>query len=346
MNKSFLIRTPSYPTELLIRPDILKEETLKKLCKKWGSNIVILADSNLIKLYGKSVAKDLKAEIIEIPTGELAKSRKVKQQIEDHLLRKRYGKETVVIGLGGGSTIDLAGFLASTYMRGLPLILLPTSLLAIVDASIGGKTALDTPHGKNLIGTFYSPKAILADLATLKTLPKNEWHNGFAEIVKIGLVFDIEVFKCKSLPDLIRKSVQAKISIVEQDPLDSGLRRILNFGHTIGHGIEQISNYKMAHGAAVSIGCVAESYLSYFLGYLSRTEFEYIQELYSYTSVKLPATYQRHNLIKAMLHDKKGLRFVHINKIGHAMPFAGEYCATVPRSALLKTLKFMEQHYG
>jgi 3-dehydroquinate synthetase len=235
-------------------------------------------------------------------------------------------------------------------MRGVPLILIPTTLLAIVDAAIGGKTAINTPYGKNLIGTIYYPKAIFADLDMLQTLPEKEWFNGLAEILKIGLIYDTSIWKMAKEnskdPDLILKAIQGKVAIVEQDPTEQALRRILNFGHTIGHALETVSQYEMSHGEAVALGCVVESHLSMRLGHLSEKDFEQIQSIYSLLSLKLPKTYNRAKLLSAMAHDKKKalgeIRFVLIDKIGHAIPFKGAYCQTVTQSGLEATLDWME----
>lgn len=256
----------------------------------------------------------------------------------DKLFKLGADRNTTLIALGGGATTDLVGFVASIYMRGLALILVPTTLLAIVDASIGGKTAIDTPFGKNLIGTFYEPKAIFVDLDTLKTLPEKERFNGLAEITKMALIYD------PSIMGDIEKAIEAKMKIVAQDPLDQGLRRILNFGHTIGHALEAVSDYEMAHGEAVVLGCLAESHLSMRLGYLSEGDFDQIQALYP--PLKLPQGYTRTKFLQALSHDKKkasgAIRFVLIDRIGHALPFDGAYCRAVSLSELEPTLDWME----
>jgi 3-dehydroquinate synthase len=235
-------------------------------------------------------------------------------------------------------------------MRGIPLILIPTTLLAMVDAAVGGKTGVDTSYGKNLIGTFYYPKAIFADLDLLQTLPEKEWFNGLAEILKMGLIRDPVIWemaqKNRKDPDLILKATQGKIDVVEQDPIEQGMRRILNFGHTIGHALETVSHYEMSHGEAVAIGCVVEAHLSMRLGYLSEKDFEQIQEMYSHWPLKLPRGYTQSKLLQAMSHDKKKakgeIRFVLINKIGHAISFEGAYCRTVTLKQLESTLDWME----
>ncbi len=350
------LQQPPVISELYIGHDLIQGDFLIYLCKKYGNKIAIIVDNSLKKLYGTELSKKLSAQLFEIPDGEKGKTREIKQMVEDQMLKAGFGRDTVVIGLGGGATTDLAGFVASTYLRGVPLILIPTSLLAMVDAAIGGKTAVDTSYGKNLIGSFYHPKAIVSDLSTLKTLPENEKINGFAEIIKMGLIFDSEILtfvkNSHSFDVLVTRASKAKIAIVTQDPFDKGLRRILNFGHTIGHALEAISNFTLSHGEAVAIGCIAESYLSVQLGFLSEQQFSQIEMVCKdmFSSAALPNTYERKKLIQSMAFDKKksveGIRFVLIDQIGHAIPFNGEYCRAVKEEDLESTLSYMEQNYA
>lgn len=303
-------------------------------------NAVIITEKNAL-----SIAQKLRNEILLVPSGEKAKTREVKQQIEDQLLEKGFGRDTVIIAVGGGAILDLAGFVASTYMRGVDLILVPTTLLAMVDAAIGGKTAIDTPHGKNLIGTFYHPKMIIADLKTLETLPEKELKNGFSEIYKMGLIADPSIFEETELEELIWKAARAKIDIVERDPTEMGLRRILNFGHTIGHALEACSGYTLAHGEAVAIGCVVESYLSFLMGYLSEEEYLKIEKKFG--PFKLPAIPDFRNTLNFdKKRDKKKVRFVMIEGIGNPLSFNGQYCQSVQDAILESALTKMEQLYG
>lgn len=332
-----IIHPSAIKTEVYLGHDLIQGNLLLDLC---GQNRpLIISDATVSALCC------LNFETICVPNGEKAKTRAVKQQVEDQMLEKGYGRDTVVIGLGGGAILDLAGFVASTYLRGVPLILIPTTLLAMVDAAIGGKTGVDTPLGKNLIGSFYHPRAIVADLNVLKSLPSHEFQNGLSEIFKMGLIADPTIFTCE-LETQVLKAMQAKIGVIQQDPNEKGLRRILNFGHTIAHGLETCSHYTLSHGEAVAIGCVVESYLSYRLGYLSQAGYEYIQTLFQ-SSLKLPKSYDRQHLFKALQFDKKGAyRFVLIDRIGHALPFDGQYCRTVDEKALTDALNEMEKLYG
>lgn len=329
----------------LLQEDLLFEYCFTKRC-------LIISDNKVAALYGNQLGEKLGAEVFEVPIGEQGKTRAVKELIEDQMLAKGYGRETVVIGLGGGAITDLAGFIASTYLRGVSLILIPTTLLAMVDAAIGGKNGVNTPRGKNLIGTIYQPELILSDLDVLKTLPEKEMQNGFSEIYKMGLISDPSIFETAELDELVVKAAEAKIAIAQQDPTEKGLRRVLNFGHTIAHGLEAISDFTFPHGEAVAIGCVTESYLSFQLGYLSKNDYEQIEELYQsrFRFLHLPHSYERGSLLKALAFDKKksasGVRFVLIDQIGRALPFEGQYCRTVEDKDLAAALAKMEQLYG
>ncbi|HSX37309.1 MAG TPA: 3-dehydroquinate synthase [Chlamydiales bacterium] len=342
--KKILIR-PS--TELYIGCNLLIPEVIE-LCN--NLRIVLIADAAIKDLYAVDLAKKIDAELLTIPNGERAKVLETVQNLIDEFCKMGCGRDTLLVALGGGVTTDLVGFVASIYMRGLPLILIPTTLLAIVDAAIGGKTAIDTAYGKNLIGTIYYPKAIFADLDMLQTLPEKEWFNGLAEILKMGLIYETAIWEMAKKngkdPDLILKAIQGKIAIVEQDPTEQGLRRILNFGHTVGHALETLAQYAMPHGETVALGCAVEAHLSMRLGYLPEKDFEQILGVYSRFPLKLPLGYARTKFLSAMAHDKKKalgeIRFVLIDKIGHAIPFEGAYCRTVTQSELEPTLDWME----
>jgi len=341
-------------TDIFIGKHILKTAKLRDFCKSLGSRIIIISDARVGKLYGTALAKSLQGELILIPDGELAKTKETQELLMQTLFQMNCGKDTVLIALGGGITTDLVGFVSSIYKRGVPLVLVPTTLLAIVDAAIGGKTAINTPFGKNLIGTLYHPKAIFADLATLSTLSEKEWMNGVSEILKMGLIYDAELWNGakKNLkdPKLISRAIQGKITIVEQDPWDKSIRHILNFGHTIGHGLELISEYLMAHGEAVALGSLIEAHLSMRLGFLSSQDFTSIHQMYAPFSLKLPASYTREKFLQALLHDKKRkgneIRFVCIDQIGHAISFDNQYCRAVTAQELEMSLLWMEKNYG
>ena len=310
--------------------------------------VVIVADRAVEDLYGRALAKRVGAELLTISGGERTKTLESAMDLMSELFKIGAGRDTTLVAVGGGVTTDLVAFVASIYLRGVPLILVPTTLLAIVDASIGGKTAVDTSFGKNLIGTFYPAKAIFSDLKTLETLPEREWLNGLAEILKMGLILDASIWEMDERdPSLIQKAIEGKIAVVEQDPEERSLRRILNFGHTIGHALEAISCYEMSHGEAVALGCCVEAHLSMRLGYLSEEDFARVRKKYERFFLKLPKEYRRSIFLQALSYDKKRaagqMRFVLIDRIGHAIPFGEDYCTVVTPDELEPTLDWMER---
>jgi 3-dehydroquinate synthase len=338
-------------TQLFFGCGLLQSKELLDFCLSFDKEIVIIADEKLETLYAKPLAGLLQAKLILIKGSESSKTRKMKEKLEDLLLKEGYGRNTLFIALGGGTLTDLVGFLASTYLRGVPLILIPTTLLAMVDAAIGGKTAVNTSYGKNLIGTLYHPKAVFIDSATLSSLPLQEHKNGLAEILKMGLIAKPDLLKPAPIETLISGAVQGKIEIVEQDMEELGLRRILNFGHTIAHGLEQVSSFTFPHGMAVAIGCIIESHLSMQLGFLANEDFEQIVSFYApLHPLKLPEGYTRKAFLKALSFDKKNLkktpRFVLLQGIGRPLNFEGDYCLAVSTNKLEPSLAFMEKVYG
>lgn len=323
-------------------------EHLIKVCHGISKRGVVLVDARLLKTHGAQIETLLGYELIAVTA---QKTREAKQALEDDLLKRKLGRDTVIVGMGGGSVTDLVAFIASTYMRGVPLVLIPTTLLGMVDAAIGGKTGVDTPFGKNLIGSFYLPKAIFIESEFLKTLSETEMKNGLSEILKYGLVEDAAIWDhCahwkEEIQFLIHASIRSKVKVVSQDFEEkTGFRRILNFGHTVGHALELLSHYQMAHGEAVALGCMAESYLSHLLGYLSSDALEKILSLYR----KLGYAFKRFEpepFLAALSMDKKGKggipRFVVIDRIGHCVPFEEEYCTGVSRKEIDRMLEWMK----
>src|SRR5438093_9440420 len=242
-----------------------------------GSKTALVTDPVIRRLYGDTVTDSLKSAgfsvaHVEIPEGEGAKTLAVAARCWDELLAARLDRSSTVLALGGGAVGDLAGFVSATYMRGMNFVQLPTTVLAQVDASIGGKTAIDHPVAKNLIGAFYQPRLVIADPATVRTLPAREFRSGLAEIVKHGVVLDAAYFAeleresaallARDLPVLERiigGSCRLKASVVERDELEAELRTVLNYGHTIGHALEAASGFAVyTHGEAVSLGMTAE----------------------------------------------------------------------------------------
>ena len=287
----------------------------------------VITDSNVGPIYARKVAAQLDpeaADILTIPAGESNKTREVWARLTDELLAKGYGRDSAVIALGGGVVGDLAGFVAATFMRGIPVIQVPTTLLAMIDASIGGKTAVDTPSGKNLVGAFHAPAAVLIDPQLLVTLPLRELRAGFAEVLKHGVIADEPYLnsvasrasgllsadgpKGDSMFSLIVRSVEIKADIVSRDEREGGLRQVLNFGHTIGHAVELVSGYTLLHGEAVAIGMALESELAERIGLAQTgTAATVVSAL---ESAGLPTALPRGSdgdaVIEAMRSDKKG----------------------------------------
>jgi 3-dehydroquinate synthase len=258
-------------------------ERLREL--RLGSRAALVSDGAIMRLYGKTVVASLESAgftvtTIDVPEGEAAKTLAVAEHCWDRLLTAGLDRTSTVLALGGGAVGDVAGFAAATYMRGISFIQLPTTVLAQVDASIGGKTAIDHPLGKNMIGAFHQPRLVVVDPAAARTLPEREFRSGLAEIVKHGIVLDADYFAelerdlaplaardLGVLERIIGGSCRLKASVVERDEREAELRHVLNYGHTIGHALEAATGYtRYAHGEAVSLGIVAEARLARRLG--------------------------------------------------------------------------------
>jgi 3-dehydroquinate synthase len=269
-----------------------------------------------------------------VPDNEEAKRIEVAAFCWGVLGKAEFSRTDMVIGFGGGTITDLAGFVAATWLRGVGIVQIPTTLLAMVDAAVGGKTGVNTSEGKNLVGVFHSPSAVVIDLETLATLPKNEILAGFAEVVKCGFISDPEILKIiesdfekavdpttDAFVELVLRSVQVKADVVGADFRESGLREILNYGHTLGHAIELAERYKWRHGAAISIGMIFVAELAHLNGRLSIEAVQRHRELF--TKLGLPTSYPAEKwpqLLANMQIDKKSrggnLRFVVLDDIG------------------------------
>ncbi|MGA2526443.1 MAG: 3-dehydroquinate synthase [Smithellaceae bacterium] len=304
---------------------------------------VLITDDCVGKIYGQKLLISLKdvglnVDSIEFPAGETSKNINTVLDIVEKLLKRGADRETLLIALGGGVVGDMVGFIASVFMRSIPYIQIPTTLVAQVDSSIGGKTAIDLPYGKNLLGTFYQPSAVFADLSFLDTLPEKEFNNGLAEIIKYGVIEDEKMFHALEdnmeavkqkdaslLLKLVENCCRIKKSIVEIDEKEQGLRRILNFGHTIGHALEALSQYKVTHGEGVALGMIAAARISEKMGYLESGETMRIEGLINSAGlpVNIPKPFSPESIISQLRMDKKKkgdiIHFVLLKKIG--MPF-------------------------
>ena len=258
---------------------------------------------------------------IEVPNGEAAKKARVLEYLWDRLGSFRLGRDGLVVGLGGGATTDLAGLAAATWLRGVPVVQVPTTLLAMVDAAVGGKTGIDTPAGKNLVGAFHPPAAVIADLEMLSTLPAAELRAGLGEVIKCGLIADSVILDrvladpadCLTwdspvLADLVARSVAVKAAVVGEDLTEAGLREVLNYGHTYAHAIEKVTGYSWRHGEAVAVGCVFAAEIAHRNGNLSRDALALHRQ--SLEAVGLPTRFPEgegrwEELKEAMMSDKK-----------------------------------------
>ena len=258
---------------------------------------------------------------IEVPDGEAAKKARVLEYLWDRLGSFRLGRDGLVVGLGGGATTDLAGLAAATWLRGVPVVQVPTTLLAMVDAAVGGKTGIDTPAGKNLVGAFHPPAAVIADLEMLSTLPAAELRAGLGEVIKCGLIADSVILDrvladpadCLTwdspvLADLVARSVAVKAAVVGEDLTEAGLREVLNYGHTYAHAIEKVTGYSWRHGEAVAVGCVFAAEIAHRNGNLSRDALALHRQ--SLEAVGLPTRFPEgeerwEELKEAMMSDKK-----------------------------------------
>lgn len=310
-----------------------------------GLRVLIICDAAVQAVHGSAVQKSLleagaEVRMVAVPSGEQTKSYEQTQRLYDHLVDMSADRRTIVVAVGGGVTGDLAGFVAATYARGLRFVQVPTTLLSMVDSSVGGKTGINHPRGKNLIGAFHQPIGVLIDLATLGTLPDREYRSGLAEVVKYGVILDVEFFDYleqnitglntrdpEVLRHVVARSCELKADVVRQDEYETtGLRAVLNYGHTFGHALEALAGYgSILHGEAVSIGMVCASRLAESLGRITARDTERQVELLQ--ALKLPVDVPGHlkgrrdDILQCIMLDKKTesreLRFVLPSKIGH-----------------------------
>jgi 3-dehydroquinate synthase len=308
---------------------------LESLPGKLGERVrrVLVIHPRALRLTGDTVRDELEAAgftalTAEIPDAEEGKHIQVAAFCWQVLGQNDFTRSDAIVAVGGGAVTDLAGFVAATWLRGVKVIHMPTSLLGMVDASVGGKTGINTAEGKNLVGSFHPPAAVLADLDTLKTLPRNELISGMAEVIKCGFIADPAILdlvekntdavmdpESAVVRELIERAIAVKANVVSQDLKESGLREILNYGHTLGHAIELVERYSWRHGAAVSVGMMFAAELSRSVGRLSDADADRHRTILE--SLGLPTTYRKdrwQGLLDGMRRDKKSrgdlLRFV------------------------------------
>jgi 3-dehydroquinate synthase len=304
-----------------------------------GVQRVLVVHPRAMRATGEAVRDELGSQgfssfIAEVPDGEQAKSAETAASLWAVLGRCSLTRSDAIVGVGGGTVTDLAGFVAATWLRGVAVVQVPTTLLAMVDAAVGGKTGINTAEGKNLVGAFHSPAGVLCDLSMLATLPADEVVSGLGEIIKCGFIADPVILEMveadpqsvtrwdsAALRELIERSIRVKARVVSEDPQESSLREILNYGHTFAHAIEQVENYSWRHGEAVSVGMVYAAELAAQAGRLDHAVVERHRSVLA--SVGLPISYRGDRwtqLHEAMSRDKKSrgslLRFVVLDALG------------------------------
>ncbi|MFZ4815310.1 MAG: 3-dehydroquinate synthase [Phototrophicaceae bacterium] len=307
--------------------------------------VAIITNVSLVPHYAEALAAQLPdASLITMPDGEAHKTMSTVADLCREVARAGLDRGSTIIALGGGVVGDTAGFVAASYMRGVRFVQIPTSLLAMVDSSVGGKVGVDLPEGKNLVGAFKQPSAVLIDPSTLATLPAREWRNGMAEIIKHGLIADAELLNPalhtpERAVELIQRAVQVKIDVVQQDPYEENIRQYLNLGHTFGHAIERVTEYQWAHGEAVAMGVVAAMHLSHDLGLIGKDFVTQVETMLAETG--LPTRLgglSPDALWEAMATDKKwrGGKSRFILLAGAQQPVIRE---GVPREAVIAVLE-------
>ena len=329
------VKLSSNSYDVIIGSGLLAQTGARLTELGFSGKTVVVTDSTVKKLYGDALKKSLAGSgfevlLIELPQGEEQKSLETAGRLYNELTDFYAERNTPVIALGGGVIGDLTGFVAATYMRGVPLIQIPTTLLSQGDSSIGGKTAVNHGQIKNKVGAFYHPRLTISDISTLKSLGKRELSDGLSEIIKHGVILDSEFFsyleknlaKIRALDEpvlekIVSRSAAIKAGVVEKDELDLGLRNILNYGHTVGHAIESVSNLKIWHGEAVAIGMLAEAAISNRMRVFDKTELKRLEAVIAGAGLptRIPSLPVK-EMLQAMQHDKK----IVLGKIKFVLP--------------------------
>lgn len=344
-----LKKTEDKSYEIIIGGGILSHIPLDLKKENPAHAYAIITDSKVASLYGEKLLAELKkaglrTRLISFPAGEENKTRETKSMLEDEMFKLKMGRDSAVVALGGGVVGDVAGIVSATYNRGIPYVQVPTTVVACVDSSIGGKTAVDTPHGKNLIGSFHQPWRVYIDIQTLRTLSEKEIREGLAEVIKYGVIKDENLFEflekniaqvfsfaTNVLTHIIKRSCEIKGEVVELDEKESNLRKVLNFGHTVGHAIENLSDYKISHGQAISMGMVAEGKIALEMGFWEKVELDRLVSLLKKTGLptEFPDYLDINQLIDTMKLDKKArsgkIEMVLPKKLGEMAEVDGSY---------------------
>jgi len=333
--------------DILIEPGLLDRVPKHLKENPLGDKYTIITDSNVRTLYGEALLscleeEDIESCLIDFPAGETSKNLSTLEHLASELVDNGMNRKSAVIALGGGVVGDLAGFVAATYMRGINYIQIPTTLLAQVDSSVGGKTAVDIREGKNLLGAFYQPKAVYIDPNVLLTLTDRQIRNGMAEVIKYGVVYDREFFEyvekneeiikkrnVEALTRVVYKSCEIKRKVVKMDEKEGNLRSILNYGHALGHAEEKCRSYEILHGEAVAIGMNFAGRLATQMGFWNEEELERQNRLIESFGLPLRSVCSPEELLEVMRHDKKAesrrIMFVLPERIGKMATVDGSY---------------------
>jgi len=351
---------------ILIENNLSKKLATKIVNDNFGKSYCIITDSKVKRLFGNNLLKQfknkkVKVNLISFSAGEKYKTVKTVERISEEMLSKNFDRRTCVIALGGGVVGDLAGFVAATYLRGVNFVQVPTTLLAMVDSSVGGKTGVNLSKGKNSFGAFYQPKKVYIDPKFLKKLPKSEIRNGLSEVVKHAIIKDKKFFTYleenykkllslnpKIMSQVIKRNCEIKARVVEKDEKEINYRRIVNYGHTIGHALEVLGNYKkFKHGEAISIGMAVEAGVSQKMGYLSEQEAERIKKLLHNIGlpIKIPkdSKFSSKKIMQATQKDKKTINgtvyYALPKSIGKILSKNKKYAVKVADSVILRALE-------
>ncbi len=332
-------------------------DAIKSLSSNYGK-ICIVTDSNVAPLYSEEVKTVLSAlaqvDVFVFTAGEASKTLDTVKELYAFLIEKKYGRNDLLVALGGGVTGDLTGYAAATYLRGIDFVQLPTTLLAQVDSSVGGKTGVDFEQYKNMVGAFYQPRLVYMNMNTLKTLPDLQFASGMGEVLKTALIRDGEFYEwtinhmdeigehiLPVLSKMVRKCCEIKASVVESDPTEQGERAILNLGHTIGHAIEKLSDFQFPHGHCVALGTIAAGHIAYKREILSVEEFYEIRDMnLAFDLPMFVDGLKSEDILAATKSDKKmvngTIKFVLLDEIGHAF-----IDTTVTDEEMLEAINFI-----
>jgi len=340
------------------------KEIAKQIVKEKNSSYCIVTDSNLKKVYGTKLLVELRknkvtAELISFSAGEQNKNLLTFEKILEEMISKGFDRKSCVVALGGGITGDLAGFVASSYMRGISLIQIPTTLLSMVDSSVGGKTGVNLSKGKNSVGSFYQPKKVIINTVFLNSLGEREIKSGLSEVVKYAIISDAKFFDFlekniekvlqldkKTLEKVIKRNCELKARVIEKDEKEQGIRKILNYGHTIGHALEILGKYsKFNHGEAIAIGMICEAKISNALGFMNEKEVEKIIKLFEKIGLptKIPKNFNSKKIILLTKKDKKSFSGNSVyslpSKIGKIITIKKNYSIIVKDVVALKAVE-------